>query len=134
MANKRSSAAVAAEPSRPSKKRKSAEASKAKIKEIAEAEDIDEAEAFPDEKEKTTIEVKRDDEVEEVQRVVAPGFRLWNTTSKMTAGGELSEASMVYSSWNNFRMSANDCSLTWLYRSIRCSWRFILKRHSRSSR
>lgn len=95
MAKKRSSDAAGQAPIRPSKKRKSAEASKAKMKEIAEAEDVEDAELFPEVKEKIMIEAQQNEDVQEVERVVAPGFRLWKTTSKMTASGELSDASTV---------------------------------------
>ena len=112
MAKKRSlpSTPAAETEIRPSKKRKSAEASKAKVKEIVEAE-----EKMSDDEQpvrlmvaKTTakataaISQAEDIDVEELQPyeiapppVVAPGFRLWDTSSKLASRGELSQVSQV---------------------------------------
>lgn len=81
-ATKRPAEAMATS-SRPSK-RKAAETSTTRTSEIFDAEDVDEAQEHLEMKEKTAVDVTQeadDEDVEEVQRVVAPGFRLWKTGS-----------------------------------------------------
>ena len=95
--HKLSEAATATVPARASKRRKAAEDSLTKIKAIAEAEGVDPIAEFADEKAKTVVDVTEDDADEEIPRVVAPGFRLWSTSSMMTAGGDLTAISKVWS-------------------------------------
>ena len=92
---KLSAEAEPAVPARTSKKRKAAEDSLTKIRAIAEAEGTDPVVEFADEKTKTVVDVAEDHADEEIPRVVAPGFRLWNTSSMMTAGGDLTAISKV---------------------------------------
>ena len=103
---KRSEPSSAMVETRPSKKRKAAEASKVRVKEIVEAEDD-----FSDDEVrvvKTKTAEKEDDDseddtdVEELQPhqiapppVVAPGFRLWQTSSTLASKGELTQVSKV---------------------------------------
>lgn len=105
-------AAPTAASQRPAKKRKSAESSLAKVKEIADAED-----AFPDD-EKQEVRpllwkhnaadsdgesegeaeegfVGHDIVTKDATPVVAPGFRLWKTDSRLASKGELSQAAQV---------------------------------------
>ena len=94
---KLSAAATPAVPARVSKKCRAAEDSLTKIRAIAEAEGTDPVAEFADEKAKTVVDVTEDHADEEIPRVVAPGFRLRNTSSMMTAGGDLTAISKV---WN----------------------------------
>jgi hypothetical protein len=109
MARSRKRAAPTAASSRPAKKRKSAEASLAKMKEIADAEDAfseDENDEFhaviavtnaADEESDIDMGETEDHDVvaAEALPVVAPGFRLWETTSKLASKGELTQTSKV---------------------------------------
>ena len=92
---------------RPSKKRKSAEAGKLKMKEIFQAEDlISEVDpvhvggecsgAIVKEEKEMNVRNLQSHEIEPPP-VVAPGFRLWDTTSRLASRGELSQVSKVSS-------------------------------------
>ena len=113
MAGTKKRSAPTAASQRPAKKRKSAEASMAKMKEIAEAEDAfsedERAEVEPlvsKAKAKADPDAESEGEGEEgfeghdmvteaAVPVVAPGFRLWKTNSKLASKGELSQVSQV---------------------------------------
>ena len=150
--------APAAEATRPSKKRKSAEAGMLKMKEIAEAEEaVSEDEVVyvkalkgaktktkePEEddtdveEENTDVEDVGDLQAEEIAPppVVAPGFRLWDTTSKLALRGELSQVAKVnLTSRVSFDRAADIFSLMRRSRSShRCSM-FSIQKRSRSSR
>ena len=126
MARSTKRAAPTAASQRPAKKRKSAEASLLKMKEIVDAEDAfseDEKEqanawatvtnAADDESDVDVSELKDHDVVAEEQLpVVVPGFRLWDTKSKLASKDGLTQVSKV-SLWSGvtFRFIANSYSM-----------------------
>ena len=109
MAPSKKRAAPTAASQRPAKKRKSAEASIAKMKQIADAEDdfsedemkqveASEDAAYGAEDASTVDETEMQDHAigaEEPLPVVAPGFRMWETASKLASKGEMTDISKV---------------------------------------
>lgn len=111
MARSKKRAAPTAASSRPVKKRKSAEASLAKMKEITEAEDAfsedekEEAKALamvanaPEEDAESVVSTDGLQDhaliTGEALPLVAPGFRLWETESKLASKGGLTQVSKV---------------------------------------
>lgn len=112
MARSKKRAAPTAASERPAKKRASATASLAKMKEIADAEEAfseDEqgeikalvaVTATPDEDAESEVDVSglQDHEMVDANALplVPPGFRLWETKSKLAFKGDLTQVSKVY--------------------------------------
>ncbi|KAK3707117.1 hypothetical protein LTR37_012286 [Vermiconidia calcicola] len=115
MAKRKQAAATVA--TRPSKKRKAAEASNAKFKEIAEHEEYvsDEEEVTADtDYTETPVEIDANkldacDVVDsDATPIVAPGFRLWETDSKlMASGGKTLQVTKVNKTTQNFSRILN---------------------------